>query len=89
MAPLLNHVNLVAHINEERLAGEEAEKKLSCETAIDTLDTIEDVLDTFEVRKITITVIGSRLPHLRESFRSSSTRHLAELCPCSMRIRLE
>jgi hypothetical protein len=50
MAPLLNYVSLVAHGHEERVAAE-AEKKLSCETAINTLETIDDILDTFEVRK--------------------------------------
>ena len=50
MAPLMNHACLVA--GHEGDAVSEGDKKLSCEAAINTLDTLEEVLDTFEVRRL-------------------------------------
>jgi hypothetical protein len=47
MAPLFNVISLVNATEEERTRNQV--HKLNLEVAIDTLDLIDDVLDTFEV----------------------------------------
>lgn len=48
MAPLMNHTCLVTC--HEGDAPNEGHKNLGCEAALSTLDTLDDVLDTFQVR---------------------------------------